>query len=370
MARPRWPLAFKLLVAFFLVVISAGLLFRFRVIIPPLVLAAIVAYVITPAVEFVARRFHLPRTVAAMMVYILLGGLFVGLPFVLVPLAVNQLRGIEIDLQDIVARYTTLRHTVVIVGSFPIDVGAITDRLTNGLTATLDGLAGESLAIVGELLEFFISALVVLIASFYLIKDSARFHGAAENLIPAAYREDYRRLRVEISLIWAAFFRGQIVLALVVTVIFWVVGVVIGLKYPLALALLAGGLEFLPSLGHGIWFVVGVVFALTQGSTVLPIQNWAFALVVAGLHVIFQQIDLNLLIPRIIGRRVKLHPLVVIIGIIVGASFAGVLGVALAAPTIASLRVLGRYTYSGLFDLEPFEPALSRSTDKEATHDR
>ncbi len=73
-----------------------------------------------------------------------------------------------------------------------------------------------------------------------------------------------------------------------------------------------------------------------------------------GLHVIFQQFDLNYLIPRIIGRRVHLHPLVVILGIVAGATAAGVLGIALAAPTIASARVLGRYIYARLFDLQPF----------------
>ena len=73
-----------------------------------------------------------------------------------------------------------------------------------------------------------------------------------------------------------------------------------------------------------------------------------------GLHVIYTQFDLNYLIPRIIGRSVPLPPMVVILGIVAGASLAGVMGVLLAAPSIASFRVLGRYTYASLFDLDPF----------------
>jgi predicted PurR-regulated permease PerM len=76
-------------------------------------------------------------------------------------------------------------------------------------------------------------------------------------------------------------------------------------------------------------------------------------LIVLGLHVVFQQVDLNYLIPRIIGRRVHLHPMVVILGIVAGALLAGVLGVLLAAPTIASARLLGRYLKAYLFDLPP-----------------
>ena len=77
-------------------------------------------------------------------------------------------------------------------------------------------------------------------------------------------------------------------------------------------------------------------------------------LILIGLHLIFQQFDLNYLIPRIIGRRVHLPPLVVILGVVIGAALAGVLGVVLAAPTIASARILGRYVYANLFDLDPF----------------
>jgi predicted PurR-regulated permease PerM len=120
------------------------------------------------------------------------------------------------------------------------------------------------------------------------------------------------------------------------------------------MGVLAGLLELLPSIGHGIWLTLATLLALFSGSTWLPLPNWAFALLLVGLHAIFQQFDLNYLIPRIIGRRMHLHPLVVILGIVSGALLGGVLGILLAAPTIASARVLGRYLYANLFDLEPF----------------
>jgi len=79
-----------------------------------------------------------------------------------------------------------------------------------------------------------------------------------------------------------------------------------------------------------------------------------FLLIVIGVHIAYTQFDLNFMIPRIIGRQVHLHPMIVIIGIIVGAQVGGVLGVALASPTIASARVIGRYVYALLFDMNPF----------------
>jgi predicted PurR-regulated permease PerM len=77
-------------------------------------------------------------------------------------------------------------------------------------------------------------------------------------------------------------------------------------------------------------------------------------LIVIGMHIIFQQFDLNYLLPRIIGRRVHLPPLVVILGIFAGALLAGFLGILLAAPTIATARVIGRYIYANLVDIDPF----------------
>jgi len=77
-------------------------------------------------------------------------------------------------------------------------------------------------------------------------------------------------------------------------------------------------------------------------------------LIIIGLHIFFQQFDLNYLIPRIIGRSVHLPPLVVILGIVTGAVLAGVMGIPLAAPTIASARVIGRYIFANLFDMPPF----------------
>jgi predicted PurR-regulated permease PerM len=121
----------------------------------------------------------------------------------------------------------------------------------------------------------------------------------------------------------------------------------------------AGLLEFLPSIGHGIWLVTASLLALFAGSTWLPLPNWVFMLLVIGLHLVYQQFDLNYLIPRIIGRSVHLPPVVVILGIVSGAVIAGVLGILLAAPTIASARVLIHYIYANLFDMDPFPASVA-----------
>ncbi len=183
-----------------------------------------------------------------------------------------------------------------------------------------------------------------------------------EHVLPTDYQNDYRLLVTEINEIWSSFFRGQLLLAVIVASIFAVVGVAIGLPFALGMAVLAGLLEFLPSIGHGIWLIVAVIASLLLGSSWIPVPNWVFALIVVGLHIIFQQFDLNYLIPRIIGRSVHLPPLVVILGIVAAAVSVGVLGIPLAAPTIASARVFGRYIYCELLDMDPFPLVESTAT--------
>jgi predicted PurR-regulated permease PerM len=145
---------------------------------------------------------------------------------------------------------------------------------------------------------------------------------------------------------------------LVVATIFTTVGLILGLPFALAMGVFAGILELLPSLGHGIWLVTASILALTAGSTWIALPNWVFMLIVIGLHLVYQQFDLNYLIPRVIGRSLHLPPLVVILGIGAGALLAGVLGILLAAPTIASARVIVRYIYANLFDLDPFPDSV------------
>jgi predicted PurR-regulated permease PerM len=122
------------------------------------------------------------------------------------------------------------------------------------------------------------------------------------------------------------------------------------------MAALAGILEFVPSLGHGIWMVSAGLLMLIHGSTWLPVPPWAAAALIVALHLVFQQVDLNYLIPRLVGRRVRLHPAVVIVGVFAGAIAAGVLGVVLAAPVIATARVLGRFLRAHLYDGEAIPP--------------
>lgn len=356
-SRPRWSQQTKLVISLMLVALIVYLLSRFRIIIPPLILAVILAYVLSPLANLLQNRLRVHRSLAILLSYLFMIGIMVTIPIVIIPILGSQVTVLNLDFQQLVTRIESfIGNSVTFLGQ-TIDIDALVERASGSLQTLLEPFVSQTLGLVVEVISSIVWLIFILVVAFYLIKDSAKLKNWIENHIPPDYREDYVQLLEEINQIWSAFFRGQLILGLVVGTAFTIVGFILGLPFALAMGVFAGFMEFLPSIGHGIWLTVASILAFFIGSTWIPVPNWVFMLIIIGLHLFFEQFDLNYLIPRIIGRRVHLHPLVVILGIVSGAVLAGVLGILLAAPTIASARVLGRYVYASLFDLDPFPQA-------------
>jgi predicted PurR-regulated permease PerM len=359
--RPRWPTQTRFVVSLLMLALFIYLLFRFSVVVPPLILSFILAYILSPVVNRLQERLHVKRGLATALAYLIMLLIATIVPLSIAPLLASQYADLNFDIQLILGQVKALLGQQFTIMGIAIDGGVLVDQISNSFRLLAEPFIGQTLFFLVDVITSFIWVIFILVFSFYLIKDGDALGKSVEGLVPPDYRQDYVRLRDEISLIWGSFFRGQLVLALVVAVIFTVAGFILGIPFSLAMGILAGLLEFLPSLGHAIWLAIAAILAIFVGSTWLPLPNWAFMLLIIALHTAFTQFDLNYLIPRIIGRRVHLQPMVVILGIVVGALTAGVLGIPLAAPTIASARVVGRYIYANLFDLDPFPTEAAQS---------
>jgi predicted PurR-regulated permease PerM len=357
--RPRWSPRTKLTIILLLLGLGVYLLYRFSAVIKPMIMAIILAFVLTPIANWFQDRLRLRRGVATALAYLALIVVLIPIPMVIIPSLAAQSTGLNVDIQRFLAEIEKLLATQYVIAGQTINPDAIFQNVIGSIQGLLEPVFGQTLGYAVEFISSLVWVVFIFVVSFYLVKDAQELHQWEEDITPPNYKQDFIRLRSEINKIWSAFFRGQLVLALVVATIFTIVGLIIGMPFALAMGVLAGFLEFLTSIGHGIWLIIASLLALFVGSTWIPIPNWAFMLLVIGLHLFYEQFDLNYLIPRIIGRRVHLPPLVVILGIVTGALLAGVLGIILAAPTIASARVLGRYVYANLFDQDPFPTSVA-----------
>jgi predicted PurR-regulated permease PerM len=176
-----------------------------------------------------------------------------------------------------------------------------------------------------------------------MVKDHNRFFDFVLDLAPINYHNDVKKLSGQISLTWNAFLRGQLVLCLVVGVTVFVLMTALGVPNARSLAIIAGFMELIPTFGPIFAAIPAVLIALFQsdaswlGSLMTPI--W-FGLLILGVYALVYQVENYYLVPRIIGYHLKLHPLVILLGVVAGASIAGVLGILLAAPTLATVRLI------------------------------
>ncbi len=355
----RWSDSTKWLVTISGLLVLVWIVYRFSQIISPLIIATILAYVLNPPVRFLTTRTRLSRTRAVVSVYLALI-VIVSLALVaFVPSLIQQVMSINVDFQNIVEGISHFFEQPLFIFGFYVDLLDVYQEVSGTLQNIVSPLASRTVSFLIGLASGFAWFVFVLIVSFYLLKDLPKLGRSLNTLVPAGYRDEVRRLGEEVNVIWSAFFRSQLVLCAVIGTIVGVTMQIVGVRNALILGIIAGVLEIIPNIGPTIAAIPAVLIAYFQGSTYLPLSNGWFTLLVIGLYVVIQQLENNILVPRIIGRSLNLHPLVVIIGAIAGARLAGILGVFLAAPILASLRVVGNYVYCKLLDLEPGETAAS-----------
>jgi phosphoglycolate phosphatase-like HAD superfamily hydrolase len=138
---------------------------------------------------------------------------------------------------------------------------------------------------------------------------------------------------------------------------------IVGLPNAGLMGLLAGVLEAIPNFGPILAAVPALLTALLRGSSWIAVSHLGFAVIVAGVYVVIQQLENNILVPRIMGGRLRLHPVVVMIGLLSGGILFGVVGVFLAAPVTGTLAVLLRYLHAKLLGLDPFPEPVRPTVD-------
>lgn len=384
----RWDKNTKGTVLVILLVVGVFTAWLIRPVMGMLTVAAIIAYLLNPIVDL-AQRLRIRRSVTTISLFVLLLFGFILTPVLIIPILIQQITELaRFDVNSVaIALFnwfnTTIRNLPeqFTVFGFAIPTTPVVQQVQNNFTqfrfiptvtealnyvqqvlgtatTVVSTTAIFGFNVVGGIFQVFFSLLVVFFLSLYLTKDLPDIRDYVESLLPKSYQSEFRDVLRRMGLIWQAFFRGQIILCLIIGVSTWIALTLVGMPGALVLAIVAGVLEIIPSLGPTTATIPAVLVALTQGSEVLApygINNVGFALITIGIYFIIQQVESSVLVPRIIGSSVNLHPIIVICGVVVGLSTGGILGAFLAAPLMASLRVLGSYIHAKLLDYPPFQ---------------
>jgi len=390
-APPRWNRDTKILATVIMLLVFVALAYLARNVITVIALAGVIAYVFQPVVGWLERR-RVPRGVGAALCLLLLVVLLALVPVLLTPAIVDGVRSIIdvlIRLPELFQRWVTdlaENQPVLSIAGFTLDMTAAFEEFQASLTETVGeiqlpslsdlmnylmtgvrtagGIVQTAVGIASSVVSVALSTLLLAVLIYFLTKDGRQLGVTVKNLVLPAYQPEVEELGRRLDVVWKSFFRGQIVLSLVVGFVVFLSTSLLGLPGALVLGILAGLLEVIPNLGPVLALIPAVLVALVQGSNVLPVSNLIFALIVVLVYVVIQQVENNYLVPRIMGHSLNLHPVFVLIGVVVGASFAGVLGAFLAAPVLASLKVLGLYAHAKIVDRDPLaEPPIVEAVE-------
>ena len=354
MQESTWSNTTKLVVLMLLLIIGGWALVRFSAAIPSLIVSALLAFLLSSPTSAVVRHTGLPRGVAVLLVFLVLLVLIILAPVLITPSLVSLASNVQFDFEAFNKFVDSLGNIALKWGPIDVDVRNMLLQSSTGLQQFLTTYVSQAaLSLLSMLSSLFWLAFVVVV-TFWLIKDGYKLENWFFEHLPRSYRRDVTRLLRELSLIWGSFFKGTLVLAFIVGALVGLAMWILGLKHVMMLAIFAGFMEFIPSLGPTLGALLAVFVAFFGGSSWVPLDNWMFALIVMAVYLLIFQFEQVYLYPRVVGRRVNLHPGVVFVGAILGAVEFGLLGVLLAAPTLASVRVLGRYILRRLMDLEPF----------------
>jgi predicted PurR-regulated permease PerM len=339
-----------------LAVLLLGLLL-FRAVLLPFLVGMAAAYMLDPAADQL-QRWGLSRGVATLLITVSFFIVLVVLLVLILPTLAVQAADLAAELPGYLER---LRERAVptlagLLARFDLGLdlsakGLFQRYSSQGmdvLVGAVTGLLQSGVALLNLVALIFVTPIV----TFYLLRDWDRMVVRIWAAVPPDLQPTLRRLAQDVDEVLAGFIRGQGLVCLFLALFYGLGLWLVGLRYGLIIGLLTGIFSFIPYIGMTLGMVVGLAVAAFQFQDL-----WLIGLV-AGVFALGQFIEGNLISPRLIGSRIRLHPVWVIFAVLAGTALAGVVGTLLAVPVAAVIGVLlrfalERYRASALFGRPP-----------------
>ena len=357
-----------------LLAISVWLLFKIRVIFPPLVLALLIIYLLNPLVNRLQER-RVPRSIGAVLSYVVVVGSITLIVLAVAPLIANQVssfsddwpqfrektvRSIQSTTESIEDRFGAKINTSQVecllgaddIASEEAPTHAECDEATKDFRELIGAQASRVTELGGTIFEILVIFILAPLLALYLIIDLPDLQKDVLNLVPEDQREEFAQVGSKIGRAVGGFFRGQLVVAVIVFILSSIAFRIVGLPFWLVVGAVAGFTNLIPLVGPFIGGGLGVIIGTLSDGLGLGLKAAIAALIV-------QQIDNHIISPNVMKRTVKLHPVTVMLGLLAGGTLAGFWGVLLAVPAIAVAKIiLGHLWTTRVLGLPP-EPLES-----------
>lgn len=295
----------------------------------PILLLVIVALVLAGTVSSLVtwlERHHVARAVALGLVLLALVGAVAGLGALVIPALVTQVAGLVTTAPAIQLR---LAAYLASVPGLAGTATAVHDASVEGVLAPLSGYA---LLLASAAAQVVILSLTSVVLAFYLLADQERVKGFAFALLPRRFHLRAARILVDMETVVGGYVRGQALTSLLMGLVVYATLWVAGTPNAVAIAVFAALADLVPFVGALLILAPAVLATLPLG--LVP------AAAVAGVILVYLQVESNLLIPRIYGQTLRLSPFAVVVALLIGGQLLGIVGALLALPLAAGLRVV------------------------------
>jgi predicted PurR-regulated permease PerM len=333
----------------------------------PFAVGCAIAYFLDPLCDRL-ERLRLPRGVAA---FVVLVGFLLAVALVLLVLVPL----LEAQIVDLVHRFPKFveaaRNDVnLLMGFFqerlsPEDYGKLRDAVGaklgeafSWLGRLLEGVVGGGIALFNILSLVFITPIV----AFFLLRDWDRIIVRIDSWLPRPHAETIRAQARLVDKTLAGFIRGQATVCVLMAIFYAAALSVAGLDFGLVIGLLVGLLIFIPFIGGTIGAGLALLLAITQ------FTGWTPIAIIAGIFVVGQTIEGNLLTPKLVGERVNLHPVWVIFSLLAFGNLFGLVGLVIAVPAAAIIGVLTRFALGRYLGSPIYDPLAARARDDDPVH--
>lgn len=309
----------------------------FQTVFIPLVLSGFLFYLLRPLVNFLNKK--IPRGLSILIIYVvLIGGILLGLALLgpilqeqIVSLA-NNIPAILSGIEDWALEIDLFNRISQLQDDQWIDIEGYIETATTTLNRMGRGLISGFGSLLGTVASVVFVLVLLPILLFYLLKESGSFHEAIVQLFQEKQQDDVRSILKEIDYTLSSYIQGQGIVCFFVGSLCLIAFLLIGLDYALLLAIIAGITNIIPYFGPWIGSIPAVLVALFTSPVV--------TLITIAAVVVIQQIESNLIAPQVIGKKLKIHPLMIIFLILIAGQLIGLIGMILAVPFYAALRVL------------------------------
>ena len=313
-----------------LVLLALWFLFVIRDIIAIMFVSIILGAALNPVVDRITEA-GIPRAVVIALAYLLILGGLGAIVYFIIPPMIEQLRQLAERLPTYFDSFTAIIDGLRNLGgqdtlttTQPQDFNAITNFLNNLSTNIFNTTKG--------FIGGFTAMLTVFILTLYLLLDEDGIKKFFVALLPVKQKTQIQNIAHKVGMGLGSWFRGQLLLGLIVGIVVYIGLAILEVPYALTLAILAGVLELIPVVGPIISAIPAILIALSTSPS--------SALMVAIFYVLVQELENKFLVPKVMQKTVGLHPVTIIIVLLIGAKLMGLLGILLAVPVTTMIYII------------------------------